>query len=101
MFGNLLGYFVACNFSIKNALVPFLGNYWQIWVTFLVTLSVTRRPDDFSNIWPLIEVKVCPMSKLLLPKTYHVLPKWRNFAKSGHTAMFKHLGTSFKLTKIL
>ena len=56
----------------------------------------------FFNIWPFATMKISPImsqicqSKLSilpnkkvtfknLPKTCKLLPKWRNFAKSGHT----------------
>ena len=58
--------------------------------------SVTWWLDHFFDIWPFTEVKLCPgMIKncqrrfQILPNTKSTLknlPKWRKFAKSGHTA---------------
>ena len=56
----------------------------------------------FFNIWPYATIKICPMVKQIrqsrlkilpnkkltvkkLPKTCKILPKWLNFAKSGHS----------------
>ena len=65
-------------------------------------LAVWQTIRKFFNIWPFAAVKIVPIlsqicqSKLsilpnkkqtfkILPKTCNPLPKWRNFAKSGHT----------------
>ena len=64
--------------------------------------SVTRWKNYFSKIWPFRKIKIWPnawnichgrykmftstkLTLKLLPKTFTILPKWRNFAKSGHT----------------
>ena len=71
---------------------------------------MTRWLDFLFNIWPSTTVKNCPKALKIcqrrftnfpntktihtdLPETLILLPKWRNFAKSGHTG-FSSLGLS-------
>ena len=61
--------------------------------------SVTRCLDYFFNIWPFcnienlpkhiklakVSTKFCQIVKYPFKKLYKIMPKWRNFAKSGCT----------------
>ena len=40
----------------------------------------------FLTIWPFATLKISPTVSKISPKTCKLLPEWRNFAKSGHTA---------------
>ena len=64
----------------------------------LAHILQTRQSDQmarlFVNIRPFSTVKISPIltkkgsnfcPTLFKPKTFKILPKWRNFAKSGHT----------------
>ena len=63
---------------------------------FLPSFSVTRWLDYFSIFWPFAMMKISPIMSqichsrlsILRNKKYTIknLPKWRNFAKSGHLA---------------
>ena len=76
---------------------------WQLIDTFTYNCSVTRWLDCLFNIWPFsiiiifsIEFKICQSKLKILPNTksghskwpkfFNIVPEWRNFAKSGHTA---------------
>ena len=49
-----------------------------------LTISVTRCLDYLFNIWLFTSMTA---GQITCPKAFIFLPKWRNFAKSGHSAV--------------
>ena len=97
----------------KRSLVlsPTLCTYLPKQNHFVFPISAQDQCDQmarlFFNIWPFTWTEICPMgykicqssSKILpnskypppkkkSPNTVKILPNWRNFAKSGHTAQY-------------
>ena len=67
-------------------------------------ISVTRLLVYVFQFGPFTTMKLCPIPYIILPKNvqnvakyYQSLSKWRNFAKSGHTANDIKIGNVSKI----
>ena len=76
----------------------------RVYRIFLLFNSVARWVVYLLNFWSFTTIKICLIAKIakadtkfckklitptkLILNTFKILPKWRNFAKSGHSAKF-------------